>query len=551
MACEPIQTRPRCARASLQLVVSGPPASGKGTQCERLVAEFCVVHLSTGDMLRAAVAAGSELGRAAKSEMRVGRLVPDELVISIVLERLAQRDCLTRGWLLDGFPRTRAQADALRDAGVSPDAFVLLEVPADELVARVVGRRLDPETGKVYHLTTNPPPKPLAHRVQQRADDTAETAAARIATYDANLAAVLAAFDGLALEAGDSAGPAPAMLARIDGSRAPALVYADVREAVAARAHARWAGALGADGLTSFRDLPPELAVALPAAAATVVLIHGIGNFSYCWAELAARLTASGLRVVSYDLIGRGHSRLPAGAALDGNAHVAQLRALLTQLGLAAKPVVLIGHSMGGALAALYAEQHGGVGGAPLATTSAEAAGGASHVAGVALLAPAGLMDAALLRVARGLGALGLLAPVLRGGQEEAQAKDFVERASDGARATLRALRLQAERAPRAFVAAVGSIRAFPLYGLAATARALGAAPRLPVLVCWGELDSVVPFRANDRRWRRALEGRGCELTVQVHAGLGHGFFLEQPDATLPAIVAWALKAAAKGADGD
>eukprot|EP00636_Phaeomonas_parva_P018800 CAMPEP_0118874334 /NCGR_PEP_ID=MMETSP1163-20130328/15823_1 /TAXON_ID=124430 /ORGANISM="Phaeomonas parva, Strain CCMP2877" /LENGTH=126 /DNA_ID=CAMNT_0006809721 /DNA_START=99 /DNA_END=475 /DNA_ORIENTATION=- len=124
----------------LKIIIAGAPASGKGTQCERIREDFGVVHLSTGDMLRAAVKAGTEVGLRAKEAMESGQLVSDEIIIGIIKDRLAETDCQTKGWLLDGFPRTRAQADALAEAGITADIFLLLDVPDSALVERVVGR---------------------------------------------------------------------------------------------------------------------------------------------------------------------------------------------------------------------------------------------------------------------------------------------------------------------------------------------------------------------------------------------------------------------------
>lgn len=138
----------------LHILIAGPPASGKGTQCELIVEKFGVVHISTGDALREQVAAGTELGKQADECMQNGQLVPDDLIIDIVKDRLAQEDCQTKGWLLDGFPRTGAQAQALGDAGIVASHFVLLDVPDEVLVERCTGRRNDPV-----------PPRSLPHLV--------------------------------------------------------------------------------------------------------------------------------------------------------------------------------------------------------------------------------------------------------------------------------------------------------------------------------------------------------------------------------------------------
>lgn len=171
-------------RAPPKILISGAPASGKGTQCELLVAKYGVVHISTGDMLRAAVKAQTSLGLQAKSYMDAGELVPDSLVISLLQDRIVQDDCRQHGWLLDGFPRTAAQAQALDDAGVIPSAVVLLNVPDEVLIERVVGRRLDPETGKIYHVTFNPSTDPaVTQRLVTRSDDTEEKARTRLQNF--------------------------------------------------------------------------------------------------------------------------------------------------------------------------------------------------------------------------------------------------------------------------------------------------------------------------------------------------------------------------------
>ena len=140
-----------------KIIIAGAPGSGKGTQCEFIVSTYGVVHISTGDILREQVKAGTDLGKQAQACMSAGQLVPDALVIAIVAEKLQQPDVISKGWLLDGFPRTPAQATALAAAGVTPDVFLLLDVPDDALVERICFRRTDPVTGKIYHLKFNPP----------------------------------------------------------------------------------------------------------------------------------------------------------------------------------------------------------------------------------------------------------------------------------------------------------------------------------------------------------------------------------------------------------
>ena len=172
----------------MKIIIAGAPASGKGTQCEVIKEKFGVVHLSTGDILRAAVKEGTELGLKAKSFMEAGQLVPDELITNVVCDRLTQDDCRTKGWLLDGFPRTKSQAEALTAAGMCPDAFVLLDVPEKVLVERVTGRRTDPVTGKIYHLSFNPPEnEEIAARLIQRSDDTAEKIVVRYREFKSHI----------------------------------------------------------------------------------------------------------------------------------------------------------------------------------------------------------------------------------------------------------------------------------------------------------------------------------------------------------------------------
>jgi len=185
------------SHAPPKIIIAGAPASGKGTQCEMLVEKYGVVHLSTGDMLRAAVQEGSELGMKAKALMEAGELVPDDLIVTMITERLKQPDCESKGWLLDGFPRTRAQADALSAAQIVPHVFVVLDVPDEDIVERVTGRRLDPEEGKIYHVKFNPPAdEKVAARLIQRADDTEEKCRIRLSTYHANVRDIVSCYDG-------------------------------------------------------------------------------------------------------------------------------------------------------------------------------------------------------------------------------------------------------------------------------------------------------------------------------------------------------------------
>ncbi|KAK2959114.1 putative Adenylate kinase, chloroplastic [Blattamonas nauphoetae] len=197
-----------------RIIVTGAPASGKGTQCEKIVEKYGVVHLSTGDLLRAAVKAGSPLGLEADNYMKSGQLVPDQLVIDLVKEKLNDDECSRRGWLLDGFPRTRAQALSMQASGILPTHVIQLNVPDEDLMDRALGRRLDPETGKIYHIKTNPPPADVAGRCIQRSDDQEEKVRNRLNQYHANLIPLCEAFKSI--------------LVSVDGNRSPQIVFEDV-----------------------------------------------------------------------------------------------------------------------------------------------------------------------------------------------------------------------------------------------------------------------------------------------------------------------------------
>lgn len=178
----------------MRMIFIGPPGAGKGTQAARLVERFRIPHISTGDMFRAAVKAGTPLGRQADEFMKAGKLVPDEVTIGMLRERIAEPDC-RQGFMLDGFPRTVPQAQALDTAltaaGADLDVVLVLEVPDDLIVDRIVGRRSDPETGAIYHLKFNPPPAEVAGRLIQRKDDTEEACRHRLATYHAQTSPII------------------------------------------------------------------------------------------------------------------------------------------------------------------------------------------------------------------------------------------------------------------------------------------------------------------------------------------------------------------------
>ncbi len=178
----------------MRMILVGPPGAGKGTQAARLVDTFQIPHISSGDMLRAAVKEGTAMGVEADRYMKAGQLVPDEVVIGMILERIAKPDC-AQGFMLDGFPRTRPQAEALdaalTSANVKLDAVVLIEVPDALLEERAIGRRNDPVTGTIYHLKYNPPPAELIDRLVHRSDDTVEAVAKRAAKYHSDTAPII------------------------------------------------------------------------------------------------------------------------------------------------------------------------------------------------------------------------------------------------------------------------------------------------------------------------------------------------------------------------
>lgn len=176
---------------NLHVILSGAPAAGKGTQCEFIQKQFDLVHISTGELLRTAMRDNTDLGNKVRIYMDTGKLVPDNIIISVVCARLSQADCRERGWLLDGFPRTEAQAEALYKDGHVADCFVLLDVSQAILLDRITGRRTDPLTGRVYHLTHNPPNDPeVVQRLVQRSDDTPEKLVGRYADYQRHTGAI-------------------------------------------------------------------------------------------------------------------------------------------------------------------------------------------------------------------------------------------------------------------------------------------------------------------------------------------------------------------------
>ena len=171
----------------MRLILLGAPGAGKGTQAAYICKKYGIPQISTGDMLRAAVKAGTELGVAAKKVMDAGGLVSDDIIIGLVKERISQPDC-ANGFLFDGFPRTIPQADAMKNAGVKLDVVLEIDVPDEAIIERMSGRLSHPPSGRSYHVKFNPPKVPGVDDVTgeplvQRDDDKEETVRKRLAVY--------------------------------------------------------------------------------------------------------------------------------------------------------------------------------------------------------------------------------------------------------------------------------------------------------------------------------------------------------------------------------
>jgi adenylate kinase len=201
----------------MRLILMGPPGAGKGTQAAFIIEAFGIPQVSTGDMLRAAVKAGTPVGLAAKKVMDGGSLVSDDIIIGLVRERLRQADC-ENGYLFDGFPRTIPQAQALRDAGIDVDYVLEIAVPDEAIVERMIGRRTHLPSGRTYHVRFNPPKVAgrddvTGEELVQREDDREETVRKRLAVYHAQTRPLVDFYANWARE-GDGRAP---KYRRIDG----------------------------------------------------------------------------------------------------------------------------------------------------------------------------------------------------------------------------------------------------------------------------------------------------------------------------------------------
>ncbi|MGB9991106.1 adenylate kinase [Pseudoduganella rhizocola] len=194
----------------MRLILLGAPGAGKGTQANFIKEKYNIPQISTGDMLRAAIKAGTELGLAAKKVMDAGQLVSDEIIIGLVKARLQEPDCAS-GYLFDGFPRTIAQADAMKDAGVKVDYVLEIAVPDESIIERMDGRRCHPGSGRVYHVKFNPPKEEgkddvTGEPLVQRDDDKAETVKKRLDVYHNQTEVLLSYYNNWAAS-GDANAP--------------------------------------------------------------------------------------------------------------------------------------------------------------------------------------------------------------------------------------------------------------------------------------------------------------------------------------------------------
>lgn len=220
---------------SMRLMLLGAPGAGKGTQALALSRHFGIPQISTGDMLRAAIAEGSDPGKRAAAIMASGQLLPDDIMLALVEERLAAPDC-KHGFLLDGFPRTMVQAEGLKSINAVPDYIIELAVPDEEIVRRITGRRTHPASGRVYHIEYNPPrvadkDDETGEGLIQREDDSEDVIRKRLEVYYNQTRPLVEYYQKLAQTGGKDA----PVFCRIDGTGDPEAVLHNILEILANR----------------------------------------------------------------------------------------------------------------------------------------------------------------------------------------------------------------------------------------------------------------------------------------------------------------------------
>ncbi|MGF1764353.1 adenylate kinase [Aliivibrio kagoshimensis] len=213
----------------MRIILLGAPGAGKGTQAQFIMDKFGIPQISTGDMLRAAIKAGTEMGKQAKAVIDAGQLVSDDIILGLVKERIAQDDC-EKGFLLDGFPRTLPQADGLKEIGVAVDYVIEFDVSDDVIVERMSGRRAHLPSGRTYHVTFNPPKvegkdDETGEDLVVRDDDKAETVLARLGVYHEQTSPLIEYY-------GKEAAAGNTTYLKFDGTKAVAEVSSDLEKAL-------------------------------------------------------------------------------------------------------------------------------------------------------------------------------------------------------------------------------------------------------------------------------------------------------------------------------